>query len=164
MNVEEIGRRLTGISTPFGGVSWEASESDRTHAQRLLAYLEDRRVLYDPTEVEVPHHCISSILQIRSELTETRKRLKPGSPLDQSVRAMQVACRAFLAWSRESDKLDAFQAGAWNLPRWVFDQSLGELRATFGICIAQIAVQHHLDVEEPLAKILPADPGETPTG
>jgi hypothetical protein len=160
MDFEEIARRLTGISLPIvgGGVSWEPSQSETTHARRLITFLEDRRVLYDPTEVEVPHHCISSILQIRAFLSDLRQKLNPDSPLGQTIRAMQAACRAFLGRNADVDKLDAFQAGGWNLDRWVFDQSLGELRATFGICIAELAVQHHLNVEEPLARILPADP------
>lgn len=161
-NFKEIGHRLTGISisTPlFGaGASWEPSEFESAQAQQVISYLEDRRVLYDPTEVEVPHHCISSILEIRRFLSQMRQRVKRDTPLSNTIRAMQAACRAFLGRNREVDKLDAFRAGGWNLPRWVFDQSLGELRATFGICIAELAVAHRLDVEEPLTQILPADP------
>jgi hypothetical protein len=38
-------------------------------ARRVISYLEDRRVLYNPTELEVPQHCIQSVLDIRHFLS-----------------------------------------------------------------------------------------------
>ena len=38
---------------------------------------------------------------------------------------------------------------------WKFNSALGELRGTFGIMIAQIAVAYGINVEEELASILP---------
>jgi hypothetical protein len=165
MDFGDIARRLTGISTPFGGISWEPPpESETTVARRVIAYLEDRRVLYDPTEVEVIDHCVASVMQIRHFLTQELGRLDADSRLAKSLRAMRVACRRFVERNPEliqaggSAGLTFSRPGRWDFHRWVFDQSLGELRATFGICIAEIAVRHHLNVEEPLARILPADP------
>jgi uncharacterized protein DUF6650 len=50
----EIANRLTGISTPLGGVSWQSSDLEVSAARRVIAFLEDRRVLYAPDELEVP--------------------------------------------------------------------------------------------------------------
>ncbi len=48
MTFTEIAHRLTGISSPFFGVSWVPPEADVTIAQRVLVFLEDRRVLFAP--------------------------------------------------------------------------------------------------------------------
>lgn len=58
----EIANRLTGISTPFGGTSWQPAELEIAGARRVIAFLEDRRVLYDPCEIEVPDHCVRSVI------------------------------------------------------------------------------------------------------
>lgn len=36
----------------------------------VIGYLEDRRVLYNPNEMESPDHCVQSVLQIRSLLAQ----------------------------------------------------------------------------------------------
>jgi RHS repeat-associated protein len=52
----EIANRLTGISTPLVGVLWQPTEVSA--ARRVIAFLEDRRVLYAPEEMEVASHCV----------------------------------------------------------------------------------------------------------
>jgi hypothetical protein len=46
--------RLTGFSTPVFGIQWTPPESQRTVARRAIAFLEDRRVLFVPLEMESP--------------------------------------------------------------------------------------------------------------
>lgn len=53
MKFSEIAHRLTGISTPFGGASWQPAETEVATARRMIAFLEDRRVLYEPGQMEV---------------------------------------------------------------------------------------------------------------
>jgi hypothetical protein len=45
MKFSEIANRLTGISTPFGGASWQPADMEIAAARRVIAFLEDRRVL-----------------------------------------------------------------------------------------------------------------------
>jgi hypothetical protein len=61
MNYKQIIARLTGFSTPIFGVSWNPPETDIAIAQRVIAFLEDRRVFYNPYHMEVEYQCISSI-------------------------------------------------------------------------------------------------------
>jgi len=162
MNFKEIGRRLTGISLPFGGISWQPpSESETTVVRRVIAYLENRRVLFDPFNVESPDWSIESILQLRSFLTEEIGKLDPKSHLAETLRAMRAACFKFLQQIASGGRRYQ-EPGA--VPEWLFYQSLGELRGSFGIYIAELAVRHKLDIKEPLIQILPADPnaGEKP--
>lgn len=58
MRFSEIANRLAGISTPIGGVSWQPAELELSAARRVVTFLEDRRVLYSPSELEVPSHCV----------------------------------------------------------------------------------------------------------
>ena len=166
MDFREIARRLTGISTPFGGVSWNPpSESETTVVRRVIAHLGNHRVLFDPYDVEVPEHCISSIIQLRAYLTEELGRLDPKSHLAETLLAMRAACFKFLSQvasfgQRTGPRL---RYENWDGPaRWGFDQALGELRGTFGVLVADLAVRHKLDINEPLARILPADPDADP--
>jgi hypothetical protein len=118
-------------------------------------------VLFDPYDVEVPDHCIQSILQLRAYLTDEIGKLNPKSHLAQTLLAMRAACFKFLsqvaAFGRRSGA--RLRYASWDGPaRWGFDQALGELRGTFGIMLADLAVRHGLEIEEPLSRILPADP------
>ena len=95
MKFSEIANRLTGISTPLGGVSWQATELEVSAARRVVSFLEDRRVLYAPDEMEVPSHCLHSVMDIRRFLTGELGRLDAGSEFAASLRAMRAACRNF---------------------------------------------------------------------
>lgn len=157
MKFSEIISRLNGISTPVGGVSWTPPQSDVEIARRVLVFLEDRRVLYSPYEVEMPEHCVASVLEIRRFLTD-QLASGIGDDLSGPLRAMRAACRKFVG-DVDDDRL---RRDRWHGPYrggvggWEFQQALGEMRGVIGIHIAQIAVRYGLDVPEPLAVILPA--------
>jgi hypothetical protein len=153
----EIANRLTGISTPLGGLSWETSELTRSAARRVIAFLEDRRVLYVPGQLEIPSHCVHSVLDIRQFLTSELGKLDSGSQFAASLRAMRAACRKFLEQVGENGRnapLYANQQGHW--ASWTFYSALGEMRGAFGIHLARIAAHFKLDIEDGLASILPA--------
>ena len=42
MKFSEIANRLTGISTPLGGVSWQSSDLEVSAARRVIAFLGSR--------------------------------------------------------------------------------------------------------------------------
>lgn len=44
--------KLTGISTPFGGLSWDKSLCEKDRIVFLFTYLESKRILYNPAEME----------------------------------------------------------------------------------------------------------------
>jgi hypothetical protein len=164
MKPSEIVNRLTGLSFPVigGGVSWSPVEGERTAAKRILAWLEDRRVLYQPTEMEIPEHCIQSVLEIRAFISAELGKLDRSDALAQNLKAMRAACRKFLDQLQEPGRL--YLAGPignmGSYSAWIFCSALGELRGVFGIHIAQIAVRNDLDVEDDLAVILPAQDAE----
>lgn len=161
MRFTEIAARLTGISSPVFGVSWNPPEAEVTAAKRIIAYLEDRRVLYQPTEMEHPSHCVASVLDIRGFLTDELGKLDPHEPLAQNLQAMRAACRKFLTTVDDEPGPHGFLVDpvqySWSLGCWTFLAALGDLRTTVGLHVAMIAVRNGLDIEGDLATILPGE-------
>lgn len=161
MKFKDIASRLTGLTCPVFGVSWVPTESDRTIASRVVTFLEDRRVLYAPEEIEVPAHCVRSVLEIRTYLTTELQRSGEKGSLAPRLRALRAASRKFLDEVGGSDQ-DIVRYGGHqgHWASWRFGSAVGELRGVFGIHLLQLAVEYGLDVEEPLAGIFPiADSG-----
>ena len=157
MKFSEIANRLTGISTPFGGASWQPAETEIVAARRVIAFLEDRRVLYAPEGMEVASHCVQSVIEIRHRLSDELGRLDSGSELAANLRVMRAACRKFLERVGTEGREGIHHAKGWGFHSWTFGSALGELRGTFGIHLVKIAAAFKLDVEDRLASILPAN-------
>jgi hypothetical protein len=158
MKFSEIVNRLTGFSTPLGGASWLPAELEVSAARRVIAFLEDRRVLYAPDEMEAPSHCVHSLIEIRHMLTGELGKLDSNSELTASLRAMRAACRKFLdRVGTDGRDVIHFANHPGHYASWTFYGSLGELRGTFGLHVAKIAALFKLDVEDNLASILPAN-------
>ena len=157
MRFSEIASRLTGISTPVFGVSWTPARADVEVARSILMYLEDRRVLYDPIAIEVAEQCVASVLEIRQFLTQVLTEGQIADELADHLRAMRAECRKFLGeMVARGDGGEIYLPYGIDIFDPVLNQALGELRGVFGIHVAQIAVKYGLDVDEPLAYVLPA--------
>ena len=153
---KDVAAKLTGISTPFGGLSWQSSETERKIAKRVINFLEDRRILYNPGELELPQHCISSVVEIRHFLTEKIAELGEDSELVKNLKTMRLACRKFLDSAQPFERDHKLPLTHVDYNVLVFCSALGEMRGTFGMCLAQILLSYELDIEEDLATILPA--------
>ncbi|MFI0199872.1 MULTISPECIES: DUF6650 family protein [Streptomyces] len=155
MKVLEIMRRIKGFSTPLGGVDWDLPLPQRTVAEKVVVYLEDRRVLTMSrvviNSVEEPGHCVASVLQIRETLTQILMEPDTGDELAENLKAMRAACRRFL------NNVGLNHAGhvRGRTQSAIFGAALGELRAVFGIQLAIIAARHKLELSEDLTAILP---------
>ncbi len=95
---------MTGFSIPVFGVSWNPPEIEIEMAKRILVYLEDRRVLYNPSSLEIPEYCVKSIIEIRQFLTSELSEVNSKSDLSSSLRAMRASCRKFLNQVSESSR------------------------------------------------------------
>jgi hypothetical protein len=151
----EIANRLTGISCPLFGVQWTPPVLDVTAARRVIAFLEDRRVLYNQFAWEEPGHCVESVLEIRRFLSVELGNLPPANELSPHLKAIRSACRRFL------DAMQDERGGRtirlhYHADSFVFYSALGEFRGTIGTHIAAIAVKYGVDVEDDLAQVLPA--------
>lgn len=141
-----IGKKITGISTPIGGISWEPPALEADVVRKLVTFLEDRRVLYVPFIMEVPDQVTTSVLEIRKRLSEDLEKLDRSSPLAEKLRLMRSACMNFLTedpGSRHRFRLDDFF------------QRLGEFRSVFGILLGQLSAIYKIDLGEELASMVP---------
>lgn len=159
MRFAEVAKRLSGFSTPIFGVSWEPAEAEVTVARRVVAFLEDRRVLFNPYELEVPDHCVASVIDIRRSLVdELGGAHGDDDHLAPHLAAMAAACRKFLDTVDDGSRRHLAHPGnMWGSDAWVFNSALGELRGVIGVHVAQLAGKYGLDVGDDLASILPAE-------
>ena len=116
-------------------------------------YLEDRRALFYPYDLEIPHYVVESVLEIRRHLTELISEEASNSALLPHLQSMRAACRKFLDQNPERRT-----RGIRDMVE--LSQSLGELRAAFGIQIAQLSVKYGVDVDSQLEIILPVEDRE----
>jgi hypothetical protein len=149
MTPAQVAARVVELGITRPTRSRKPSKKAVLRAKKVLAFLEDRRVLFNDSELEMPDHCTDSVFQIRQFLTDLLPELPDA--LAAHIGAMLAACRDFL----DSD------------PRWrvtmnsgmsfgVFAQRLGRLRAEVGLRVAIIATMHGLGVGSALASILPS--------
>lgn len=165
MRPSEIAKRLTGFSTPFGGAQWQPAVAEVTVARRVIRFLEDRRVLFNPGELESPGHCVESVIEIRRTLTEELANLDGAyQPLAATLTGMRAACRKFLDTAHAvNDHGFLWTPNHHNgTPGWRFDTALGELRGVIGVHLAQLAAHYKLDIEDDLAAIIPTPDDDTP--
>ena len=141
---------MTGLSLPWLGAQWERVPGDKEVAERMITFLENRRLLFGERHLEDEIHCVQSANEIRHFLTG---QISPArsSDLVESLRAMRAASRRFV---------DAAGPNARNFRSdWQgsnrFALALGDLRTLMGVQIARLAKQYDLAIEDDLAGILP---------
>jgi len=123
-------------------------------AKNLIAFFEDRRVLYDLYEIEVPKRAFQSVEIVRKELTKVKAELNTEVTLSKRVTDMRVACRKFFEEVREVDMNEL----RWNPddPNWNrFCNALSALRMVFGLQLAGIAQDYKISLEESLQMLVP---------
>ena len=148
-------RRITGISVPFGGIQWaDPGPSDAETVRKFLVFLEDRRVLYNASDLEVVSQVEHSIHQIREECTKVLQALTPNVFAVAPLRMIRQAGRQFHDDQNEhfrffDDRWDRREGSPG------FFAALGAFRATVGQQVALLAAHYDVDVEGELAAILP---------
>ncbi|WP_433763723.1 DUF6650 family protein [Flavobacterium ginsenosidimutans] len=162
MKFTEIANRVTGISVPIFGISWNPPKLQKKVAENVITFLEDRRILYNPFELESPEHCIQSINAIREFLTQQLFDVESNSELGVVLRAMRSACRKFLDTIAENDLYFTAEVGSVRNDvgfggQMIFFSGIGELRGTFGFLIANLLIRYGIDCENELLKILPLE-------
>lgn len=145
---QEVASRITGISVPVFGISWNPPTSEREIVRGLLVFLEDRRALYNDFAHEIEHQVVESVQAIRRECTTILQKLPENSTGASSVLAIRAGCREYL---------DSVGPTATHHARFDSMAELGRLRAIVGIHVAYLAVEYGIDIEGELARVIPAE-------
>ena len=148
-----IFNRLTGISTPIGGVNWTPPADERDKAKRLLNFIEDRRALYHPFDKDIRYYIEDSIFEIRKRLTNDLKEINKSSILGESLIAMRAACRKFLDDTQKAKN----RSKDYHISLSLLN-SLAEFRTLCGIHVARLACAYDLELDDELSSILPPEP------
>jgi hypothetical protein len=154
LSLADLARRITGFSTPFFGVQWTPPSAEREPVRAFLTFLEDRRALYVPYELEVVRYVVPSVQEIRHQCTETLAALPEASRAITPVRAIRGACRLFL----EQPLLDMTNLPWPHLRQFdssIFYTALGELRAVVGLQVGILALLYEIGLEGDLMTIIP---------
>ena len=91
-----MGIKVTGLSTPFGGISWEYTEAEKKGVQELFFFLETKRILVNPIEMEIKQWCIKSAIEIKEKITELHFKYNFSNHTTDCMRSMIDACNDFL--------------------------------------------------------------------
>ncbi|MEG1291808.1 MAG: prepilin peptidase [Lachnospiraceae bacterium] len=159
MRFTELANKLTGISCPVFGISWNPVETQRSIARRIIIFLEARRVLFGDYGDEALYQCIESVTKIKEYLSSELPAIEDHTELNAYIRSMRKSCNKFLScfpilsYIFSGGKCRYCKEG--NPEYWYFVSTIGELRGVFGIMIGQIAKAYGLDVEDDLARIIP---------
>ena len=148
VKVKSISLSLTG-----GGVGWEVDATELMAVKKLIAFLEDRRVLYNPPHLEVQRDINISIDDIRSRCTDVIGTVDEKSPAAAAAREIRKACRKFLDNPRP-------HIGGFVGDDASFVLAIGEFRAAVGIYVAALAGAYQIEVEQELANIMPSSEKE----
>ncbi len=146
---KEIANRITGISIPIFGISWNPPASEREIVRETFIFLEDRRALYNDFAHEIDQEVAESVLAIRSELTSALKRLPEDSEAVKSFKGMRAACCEYLDNTRKRNHI---LGGPFS-----FMTQLGSLRALIGVHVTYLAVKYGIDIDGELVRIIPPE-------
>ncbi|RZK12930.1 MAG: hypothetical protein EOO46_01190 [Flavobacterium sp.] len=158
MKFSEIANRVTGISCPIFGISWNPPKLEADIARAVIIFLEDRRVLYNAYELELPNHCLDSVIKIREFLTQKITESGAGSKLSEILRGMRASCRRLLDETQKGwyfDKANNRIEGAGNGMTIEFYSNLGIFRGEMGVFIVHLLIMYGIDCESDLLKIAP---------
>lgn len=160
MQFAQIVERLNGFDTPVFGRTLQASDVDRMKARGVVAFLEDRRALYEHPDREVTDHLIGSVLRIRQRLTELLVDGALPDTISELLRPIRAACRDFLTAAAvdETAALRLIEPTGPDRPRFLHAGAyvaLRRLRDAAGFNIGLLAVRYGLDVEDQLDALIP---------
>lgn len=155
-----MARRITGISTPLGGMQWaDPGPSEKDIVRAFLVFLEDRRVLYNSMQLEVPQQVERSVHEIREECTRNLQRLGVNAFATIPIRTIREESRRYhdncneafhnMVHDWDPDRHDRNRFGPG------FFTALGSYRATVGYQVALLAAHYDIDVEGDLASVIP---------
>lgn len=139
---------ISGFSTPVGGVSWEKSAAGKEMFTRLFLYLESKRILVNPKDMEKKEWCIESVLEIKTNIVSMTEGIAQKAFDLQVLRSMIDACNRYLdAVSPLSLPVIIFKDGD-NWEDLCFDNTMKQFRDTFREEIRKVERKYKLQFKK----------------
>jgi hypothetical protein len=94
-----MGFKFTGISLPFGGVSWELGETKEEKALALLDFLSGQRILFNSCDIQCGKcHEFSnkSVIKIKEVINNQLINIPNENDYKSCLRQMREACNNYL--------------------------------------------------------------------
>jgi hypothetical protein len=157
---QEHHRRINGISTPWGGLSWELAPDERKIAEEAVTYIENQGIFYAPFEWEHPRDTYRSADNARSEITGLMQKLLRRMDTFKQLELIRDALREFQRDLRRLQLDDVpSKSEMTNAQVTAYDSALTKLRRISGAQIGYFAALYQLDVSDELDTWLrpPAD-------
>ncbi|MFS1896605.1 DUF6650 family protein [Vibrio cyclitrophicus] len=127
---------MTGLSCPIFGIQWTAPVDEVKLAEQFVIFLEDKRVLFNPSHMEDSGHCVSSVNCIRDEITSTLQQVNSKSPLSKSLRRMRSASLVF----QNAISPNSFSTLEQPIQNSILERELFKLREKVGLSLGEITV------------------------
>ena len=150
LSFKEIATRFNGLNIGPVGASWNPPELEIEKARRIIAFCEDRRILFAPHNWEMRQESVDSALKIREFLTKELGKLDRQGELSKKVESIRKACRTFLDSLRQHE----LSPGQYenNMVKGPPREALDKLRESCALDLLWIVITYRLDVEEDLAQ------------
>jgi len=143
--------RIKGMSGFGFGISWDYSESEQAIAKKVISFLEFKRVLVNPAEMEIPEHCATSVIEIKNFLVGELPKVKDKKALQVCLREMCSACNKFLdELPTENRHKIIYKNTNGNWEDASYSRILKEFRDTFIECIKTITTEYKIEIPNKL--------------
>ncbi len=147
---KELANRLNGVNIGPIGVSWTPTELEIEKARRVIAFCEDRRILFAPYNWEMKQESVDSATEIREFLTDELGKLERKSEFSKKLEVIRKACRTFLNDLRTYEiEHDLHE---YNMVHGAPRKALDNLRKSCALSLLWIVFTFELDVEDDLAQ------------
>ena len=135
---------LNGISTPIGGISWDNNTTAKDRFQYLLLFLESKRILTNPSYMELKEECIESVLEIKHTLVEITKDVAFKDQDYDIIRNFLSACNEYLDAVRPDSVPHLIYKDGGRWADATFDMAMKKFRKAFKSGISQIEKMYSL--------------------
>jgi hypothetical protein len=119
----------------MAGVQWEWTDSERDAIHDLIVFLEPKRVLTVPYELEIMHEVVASLIAIRNQLTQTLQRLYDTAKSAVLVDEMREAVVRFLIVAGREEFVTLRVVAHLGELRGLFVTDIRVLAHTFGLTV-----------------------------
>lgn len=144
---------ISGASFPFGGISWNKSISTKEMFAHLLLFLEAKRILVNPIEMEKKEWCVESVLEIKQKLISITEGMEIKDREKEIILNLIEACNEYLnkVVPMELPSIIFKNGDKWEDLR--FDREMKKFRSVFKQEIQKIENNYKLS----FSKIIPEE-------